>query len=304
MFGEVLKRVIGESGLSLTRISRVSGISRSMLYKVIKGESVISDKKFTELINTKLFSQNQIEDLVDAFILTSTGNGDGKGIIRAQTLIENLQNNHTRKIGTNVAIVKSEGYQVVDDHSRIQQIISYSLDNCQKEALILIQEKARIEKYIPETAKNITVLKNISDPAKKIHNLNDGLLACLRNPDLGFYYTTVLTLNISIYDNYVLADDVLFMYNCNLTLMSYTSNPIRILFFKKIFFERMDSASRYFKVEPLNKAAQEVYRINESQSILEKDQHYYIKNGNKMLSLDKMLEQDLHDYFSKGVKNG
>lgn len=303
MFGEVLKKIVDESDISLAKLSRSSGVSRSMLYKVIKGESGLSQEKFTQLVNTELFNANQVTDLMDAYLLSSNSARDGKGVIRALNFIENLQRNQSRKVSEHVEPVKTEGYQMLYGKENIGNMLSSALANYQKEILILNQEKSRVEKHIPETGKNIIILKNISDLSKKVTNLNDGLLACLRNPDLELYYTTVPTLNISIYDNYILVDDVLYMYDSGLGSMAYTSNKRRIRFFKGIFLERLESANRYFKLEPLFKNYQEVLKIDDRQSIIFKDQHYYIKTGSRVISLDKMLEDDLSDYFAKGVQD-
>ena len=303
MFGEVLKKIIDESELSLVKVSRVSGVSRSMLYKVIKGDSGMSNEKFAQLVNSSLFNKIQIEELMESYILTSTANGDGKGVIRALNFVENIQNNYSRKKSTPIELVKSQSYQMFFERKQIENILSYSLANYQKEVLILVQEMSRIEKHIPEKGDNIILLKNISDLSQKVHNLNDGLLACLRNPDLEFYYTSNPTLNISIYDNYILADDVLLMYDCDLSQLAYTSSSSRISFFKRIFFERLDSANRYFKLEQLPKTYEEVLQINENQSIIVKENQYMIKNGSRVLVLDKMLEQDLSDYFAKGAQD-
>ncbi len=303
MFGETLKTIIDDSGISLSRISRASGISRSMLYKVIKDESQLSNEKFTQLIEAALFGPGQINELMDAYLSNCTGNCDGSGLIRALNFIENLQRNESRKVVEPVELVNSAGYTMLSDQKKIANTISQALSNYKRELLILNQEKSRIEKHIPESGKNIIVMKNISDLSRKVTNLNDGLLACLRNPDIYFCYTTVPTLNISIYDNYLLVDDILYMYSCDLTIMAYTSNPKRISFFKKIFFERLENSSRYFQVEPLFKSYQEVLKVSPNQSIIFKDNHYYIKNRNKALILDKMLEQDLRDYFTRGAHN-
>ncbi len=300
MFAEVLKSTIANSGASISKLSRESGISRSLLHKVINGETEMNQTKFDCLIAVDCFDEEEKNKLIRAYLSNREYSHIYHVNLRIQKFIDQVNNFDQVPTGLPEQLEPRLDYKMFNDRDEIRKIVFGEISGCQQRILILNEESSDVESYLPANGENIIQIKNINSTEKKTNYLNSMLAAYLKNENYQGYYTVDPTINLSVYDNYVLVDDKLLMYDNEMNNLGYTTNPKRIEFFKNVFFKRLDRANQYFRVQHRGKGFVNEMDISPEASFVSDESNYYIAKGNCLIHLDTQFQNDLKEYFGKG----
>lgn len=72
-FGMLLKEYIKKQGLTIYQLAKETGIDRSFLQGVLNGKRKLPKKRFSDIVNSNYFTENQIHELCQEYFLERFG---------------------------------------------------------------------------------------------------------------------------------------------------------------------------------------------------------------------------------------